>query len=474
MKIDLVRIAARAMEERGFLPWPPPSVLDEAQAAAAKDPPPDGVRDLRELPWSSIDNLESKDLDQIEVLDGDTLYVGIADVDHFVPRKSEVDGFAGHNTTSVYTGVKTFPMLPQTLSEGASSLLPDGDRLAMVMETQIHADGTLGDTKVYAAHVRNYAKLVYPQVAAWLDGQAPPPAPLDANRTLRDQVQAQDALAQKLAAARRRAGALDVDTAETRAVLDASGRVVGMEAHHQDRAGRVIEELMIASNRGVSRALDAAGIASIRRVVREPERWQKIVHYAGEHGHKLPPAPSSVELCKFIDKMRKETTPEEFAEVSLSIIKMMGRGEYVAHTPGQKDIGHFGLATMEYTHATAPNRRYCDLIVQRLLKHTARYSADELRDIAQHCTEQEANAQKVERQVRKSAAAQLLEPSIGETFEGIVTGASDKGTWVRVFHPAVEGKIVSGDSGLKIGDKVHVKLVSVNVERGYIDFACRS
>jgi exoribonuclease-2 len=471
MKIDLVRIAARAMEEKGFLPWPPPSVLDEAAAAAAKDPPPDGVRDLRELPWSSIDNLESKDLDQIEVLDGDTLYVGIADVDHFVPRKSEVDGFAGHNTTSVYTGVKTFPMLPQTLSEGASSLLPDGDRLAMIMETRIHPDGTLGDTKVYPAHVRNYAKLVYPQIAAWLDGEAPPPAPLDKNPTLRAQVQAQDALAQTLAAARRRAGALDVDTAETRAVLDASGRVVGMEAHHQDRAGRVIEELMIASNRGVSRALDAAGVASIRRVVREPERWQKIVHYAGEHGHKLPAGPSSVELCKFVDKMRKEKTAEEFAEVSLSIIKLMGRGEYVAHIPGQKEIGHFGLATMEYTHATAPNRRYCDLIVQRLLKRTARYSADELRDIAQHCTEQEANAQKVERQVRKSAAAQLLEPHVGETFEGIVTGASDKGTWLRVFHPAVEGKIVAGENGLKIGDKVRVKLVSVNVERGYIDFA---
>jgi exoribonuclease II len=472
LKIDLVRIAARAMEQRGFLPWPPPAVLDEAKAASTRGADDGSVRDLRELPWSSIDNVESRDLDQIEALDGGRLFVGIADVDHFVPRKSQTDGFAGHNTTSVYTGVKVFPMLPETLSEHASSLLPDGERLAIVMETEIHPDGTLGDTQVYRARVVNYAKLAYPHVSEWLDGKAPPPKPLDKNESLRKQVEAQDALAQKLAAARRRAGALDVDTAETRAVIDASGRVVGMEAHHQDRAGRVIEELMIASNRGVSRALDAKGVPSIRRVVREPERWERIVHYAGDRGHHLPAAPSAVELAKFVEKMRSQTTPEEFAEVSVSIIKMMGRGEYVAHIPGQKEICHFGLATMEYTHATAPNRRYCDLIVQRLLKNTARYSADELRDIATHCSEQEVAAQKVERQVRKSAAAQLLSTRIGETFEGIVTGASEKGVWVKVLHPAVEGKVVEGDSGLRVGDKVRIKLVSVDVERGYIDFAC--
>jgi len=474
----LVRVAEAAMIEKGFLPTPPAAAIAEAARAQPITAAIDGMRDLRALPWTSIDNPESQDLDQIEAaeaVDGGTrLYVGIADVDCFVAPRSAIDDFAGNNTTSVYTGVRTFPMLPERLSFHLSSLLANELRAAIVIETLVHADGSISDAVVYPALVENKAKLDYPSVSAWLDGKAPPPAALKKEPTLQAQVRLHDELARTLADSRRRDGAIDVDTGEVRPVIDANGHVTALVAHHQDRAGRVIEELMIASNRSVARALDKAGLPSIRRIVKQPERWARIVAYAAERGATLPAAPSSQALSRFIEQMRS-AHPDEFSEISLAIVKLMGRGEYVAHAPNEPDIGHFGLATMEYAHSTAPNRRYPDLVTQRILKARARgltqpYRRDELATIAQRCSQMEAMAEKVERRVQKSAAAQLIQHRVGNVFSGIITGAGDKGYFVRVFDPTAEGKVVRGERGLAVGQKVQVRLLDVNVAKGFIDF----
>ncbi|HEX4457483.1 MAG TPA: RNB domain-containing ribonuclease [Polyangia bacterium] len=476
----LAQIAETAMREKGFLPDPPEDAVAEAAHAQPVTAPAAGMRDLRDLPWTSIDNPESQDLDQIEVAEavagGTRLYVGIADVDHFVAKGSAIDRFAGNNTTSVYTGVRTFPMLPERLSFHLSSLLAGEARPAIVIETLVHDDGTIGDGKLYPALVQNKGKLDYPSVSAWLDGKAPPPGVLAHDATLRAQVQLHDKVSRVLAEARRKAGALDVDTGEVRAVLDAHGNVTGLQPQHQDRAGAIIEELMIASNRTVAHALDLDGISSIRRVVKQPERWQRIVAYANEHGVTLPPQPSSKALAGFVERMRDEhPDAEDFADISLAIVKLMGRGEYVAHAPDEPDIGHFGLATMEYAHSTAPNRRYPDLVTQRLIKaHAAGqkspYTRPELAQIAAHCSEMEAAAEKVERRVQKSAAAQLLQPQVGRAFDGIITGASDKGVFVRVLQPTAEGKVVKGGHGLAVGQRVRVRLLDVSVSKGFIDF----
>lgn len=470
----LAHIAERVMSDAQFVVHAPQAAVDQANRAPETPQAPAGSRDLRKLAWTSIDNPESRDLDQIEVVEptarGVRLFVGIADVDAFVAKGSPVDAIAAANTTSVYTGVRTFPMLPDHLSFDATSLIADADRLAIVFETEIGSDGTVLSGTSYPALVRNHAKLDYPSVSVWLDGGALPRA-LEDKPTLQAQVKAQDALAKTLGEARKRDGALDVDTEETRAVME-NGEVVGLAAQKQERAGRIIEELMIATNRAVAHALDAAKVPSIRRVVKAPERWAKIVTYALERGVKLPETPSSVALSEFVDKMRAER-PSEMGDISLSIVKLMGRGEYVAHQPGQKEIGHFGLATSEYTHSTAPNRRFCDLVIQRIVKklgHGQAYSFDELARIATHASEREAAAQKVERRVQKSAAASLLHARIGEKFEGIITGAADKGTFVRTFHPHAEGKVVKGQDGLRVGDRVTVTLKSTDVERGFLDF----
>jgi exoribonuclease-2 len=475
---QLARIAEATMREKGFLPHPPADAAAEAEAARPTDGPTDGMRDLRALPWTSIDNPESMDLDQIEVAErstgGTRLYVGIADVDHFARAGSAIDRYAGNNTTSVYTGVRTFPMLPDRLSFDLSSLLGGRPRPAIVIESLIGDDGRLREAQMYPALVENRAKLDYPSVSAWLDGKGPIPAPLADGKELRAQVELHDALSRTLATARRADGALDVDTAQIRATVDARGHVTGLQPHHQDRAGKIVEELMIASNRAVAHALDAARLPSIRRVVKEPERWARIVAYAAERGCTLPAAPSSLALARFVDRMREERAAE-FPEISLALVKMMGRGEYVAHAPDQPEIGHFGLATAEYTHATAPNRRYPDLITQRLLKglahgRVAPYRLPELQTIAERCTKMEAEAQKVERRVQKSAAAALLADRVGDSFDAIVTGASDKGTFVRLLEPAAEGKLVRGGRGVAVGDKLRVRLTDVSVERGFIDF----
>jgi exoribonuclease-2 len=470
---QLAEISERAMTEGGFIPHPPPQAEAEARAATAMQNG-DGARDLSSLPWTSIDNPESRDLDQIEAVEaadgGIKLYVGIADVEHCVPFGGANDLFAGHNTTSVYTGVRTFPMLPERYSFDLTSLLAGQRRLTVVVETLISPDGQVRSGAVYSAVTLNKAKLDYPSVSAWLDGKAPPPPGLADNLALQRQVQLQDRLAKTLGASRKRLGALDIDTKEVQVVTDAQGAVTALSPHPQTRAGDIIEELMIASNTALAKELDSRGQASIRRVVKKPERWARIVAYAAGFSVKLPEEPSALELSRFADKMRADK-PARFGEISLALVKLIGRGEYEAHRPGQDETGHFGMAAEAYTHSTAPNRRYVDLVIQRLVKKTRPYSLEELSAVATRATDQEVAAKKVERLVQKAVGAMLLKHRVGETFNGVVTGASPKGTYARILDVHVEGKIVHGEKGLDVGDTVRVKLIGVNVEKGFIDFA---
>jgi exoribonuclease-2 len=474
---QLAKIADRAMIDGGFIPHPPAKALADAQKEGPLDSA-NGAKDLSSLPWTSIDNLESRDLDQIEAVEkvdgGTKLYVGIADVEHAVPYGGAVDQFAAHNTTSVYTGVRTYPMLPERFSFDLTSLIADQKRLTVVIETFIGPDGAVKSGSVYPAITVNKAKLAYPTVSTWLDGKASAPPGLANNADLQKQIQLQDALAQSLGVGRKKLGALDIDTHEVQVLTDANGNISALSTHRQDRAGAIIEELMIASNTALALELDRRGQPSIRRVVKEPERWAKIVAYAAGFAVKLPDQPSALALSLFADKMRREKT-ERFTEISLALVKLIGRGEYEAHKPGQDEKGHFGLAAEAYAHGTAPNRRYVDLVAQRIIKKTRGYTMDELTAVAAHCTLQETAAKKVERQVRKSVGAMIMKPRVGEIFQAVVTGAdTTKGCYALIFEAHVEGKIVRGENGLKVGDAVRVKLVDVNVDRGYIDFAVAS
>jgi VacB/RNase II family 3'-5' exoribonuclease len=473
----LERVARQAMLDYGFQPDTPPAA--KAQAEAFQDGASgDGVRDLRHLPWSSIDNPESRDLDQIECLEtvdgGTKLCVGIADVAGGVAAGSPIDNYAAGNTTSVYTGVHTYAMLPARLSFDLTSLVQDEPRRAVVVEVVVDGEGQLGHAEVYPALVENHAKLNYPAVSAWLAGGLPPPA-LCQDQDLIRQVRDQDALASRLAQARKAGGALDFETGEARPVLDEQGEVIGLEAHAQDRAGAIIEEFMIAANRAVVKLLDGAGLPAIMRVVRQPREWPRIVEYAAGFGGSLPDQPDEAALSEFVDRMRRER-PREFHEISLSIIKLIGHGEYVAHKPGDKPLGHFGLALEAYGHATAPNRRYADLATQRLLAPLlsdakAAYEMEDVEAIAQACTLMEKQADKVERRVRKSIAAALLSHRVGQTFQGVVTKASPGGAFVRIFHPPAEGMVVRGGTMLRVGDKLPLRLLHVDVEQSLIDFA---
>jgi ribonuclease R len=469
---QLAQIAERSMTDGGFIPHPPPQALAEAQASTALQNG-DGAKDLSALPWTSIDNVESRDLDQIEAVEavdgGTKLYVGIADVEHCVPFGKANDQFAGHNTTSVYTGVRTFPMLPERFSFDLTSLVAGQKRLTVVIETLVGNDGLVKSGSVYTALTVNKAKLAYPSVSDWLDGKTPPPPGLE-DPALQKQIRLQDALAKSLNAGRKRLGALDIDTHEVEVVTDANGAVSHLSAHPQTRAGDIIEELMITSNTTLAKELDKRGQPSIRRVVKEPERWAKIVAYAAGFSVPLPQEASALALSQFADKMAREK-PDRFAEISLALVKLIGRGEYEAHAPGEDETGHFAMAAGAYTHSTAPNRRYVDLVTQRLVKKTRLYSLEELAAVARRCTDQEVAAKKVERMVAKAVGAMLLKHRVGETFDGVVTGANPKGTWARIFDVPVEGKIVSGEKGLDVGDKVRVKLIEANPQRGFIDFA---
>jgi ribonuclease R len=473
-------IAERAMIERGLLPDFSAQALAELnriQSPARRNGEP--IRDLTELLWASIDNDDSRDLDQLtaaEAMPGNTIKVrvAVANVDALVKDGSAIDDHARHNTTTVYTPAKIFSMLPEKLSTNLTSLNFNQDRLSIVVEFVIGADGSLQKSDIYQALVRNHAKLTYQGVAAWLEGKDPVPESVAVVNGLAESLRLQDKAAQKLKNLRHVHGALSLETIEARPVFDGD-EIRDLEVEQKNRAKEIIEDFMIAANGVTARYLSARKFASLRRVVRTPKRWKRMVEIAGEHGFRLPGSPDSRALEAFLTR-EKAADPLRFPDLSLAMIKLMGAGEYIAELPGQTPDGHFGLAVRDYTHSTAPNRRYSDLITQRLLKAAIErkpspYRMVDLESLAAHCTAEEDAANKVERQVIKSAAALLLEGRIGEQFDALVTGASEKGTWVRLISLPIEGRLMHGFEGLDVGDRMHVRLDSVDVERGYINFS---
>jgi VacB/RNase II family 3'-5' exoribonuclease len=475
----LQNIAHRVMIERGLVPdFSAAAMTELGQMQHPASTGSGSFRDLRGLLWASIDNDDSRDLDQLsvaEALPGGQvkILVAVADVDSLVKDGSAIDAHARQNTTSVYTAAEIFPMLPERLSTDLTSLNLDEERLSMVVEMTFNADGTLQDSDVFRARVINRAKLAYNSVAAWLEGSGPMPQALAAVDGLAENIRLQDRTAQKMKSLRHAHGALSLETIEARPVFDGD-QLRSLEVDEKNRAKEIIEDFMIAANGVVARCLSARKFPSIRRVVRVPKRWDRIVEIASEHKFDLPPEPDARALEGFLVQV-KNVDPLRFPDLSLSVIKLLGAGEYIAEPSEGNVPGHFGLAVKDYAHSTAPNRRYPDLLTQRLLKAALQsqpvpYRMDELNLLAIHCTAAEDAANKVERQVGKSAAALLLEDRIGEHFEGVVTGASQKGTWVRLLTIPVEGKVVSGYEGMDVGHRVHVKLSSVDVQRGFIDF----
>jgi VacB/RNase II family 3'-5' exoribonuclease len=481
----LQSIARRAMLERGLLPDFSTEALAELARlqirAGTADGPDDGrrgIRDMRNLLWASIDNEESRDLDQLTVAEAMStdkvkILVAIADVDSFVKKGSAIDEHAGHNTTSVYTAAEIFPMLPEKVSTDLTSLNFNEDRVSIVIEMVVGDDGSLEGSNIYRALVHNHAKLAYNSIAAWLDGTETVPEAVSSVAGLDENLRLQDKAAQNMKKLRHVHGALILETIEAKPLFDGD-QIRALEIEEKNRAKEIIEDFMIAANGVTARYLSANKFPSIRRVVIIPKRWDRIVEIAAEHKFRLPEMPDSKALEEFLVS-EKAAHPIRFPDLSLAVVKLLGSGEYIAEIPEGDAPGHFGLAVKDYGHSTAPNRRYPDLLTQRLLKAALEerptpYSKDELDVLAVHCTEAEDAATKVERQVEKSAAALLLESRIGERFDSIVTGASEKGTWVRLLNIPVEGKLVDGFEGLDVGERVWVQLIDTNVEQGYIDF----
>jgi VacB/RNase II family 3'-5' exoribonuclease len=481
----LQSIAHRAMLERGLLPDFSTEALAElaklqspAVTANGKAESSPEIRDMRNLLWASIDNDDSRDLDQLTVAEAKSqdklkILIAIADVDSFVKNGSAIDEHARHNTTSVYTAAEIFPMLPEKVSTDLTSLNFNQDRLSIVIEIIVSADGSLQESHIFRAWVHNHAKLAYNSVAAWLENKGAIPPAIVAVEGLAENLRLQDRAAQSMKNLRHIHGALSLETIRAKPVFDGD-QIRTLEIEEKNRAKEIIEDFMIAANGVTARFLSTSDFPSIRRVVRIPKRWDRIVEIAAEHKFRLPEEPDSKALEEFLVS-EKAAHPIRFPDLSLAVIKLLGSGEYIAEPPEGEAPGHFGLAVKDYGHSTAPNRRYPDLLTQRLLKAAmegkpAPYNKEDLDVLAAHCTEAEDAATKVERQVEKSAAALLLESRIGERFDSIVTGASEKGTWVRLLNIPVEGKLVEGFEGLDVGQQVRVQLIDTNVEQGYIDF----
>ncbi len=475
----LSRIARRAMTEHGLLADFSPLVLAELSSLE-----PSGalggsdVRDQRNLLWCSIDDDDSRDLDQLSAAEsipggGVRLFIAIADVDAFVKPDSQINAHALHNTCTVYTAAEIFFMLPQKLSTGLTSLNFNEDRFALVMELTLDADGTLASSTIYRSLVRNKARLNYDDVALWLEGATGVLPEIAAVKGLETSLLLQDSISVALKKKRSERGALDFDSRELHARFSGVN-VSSLEAGRRNRARDMIENMMVAANGVVARFLSEKGFPTLRRVVKNPKRWNRIVAIAAEHGAVLPPDPDPKALSLFLNASRAKD-PENFAELSLAVLKLLGAGEYVAQFPGDAPEGHFGLAVKDYSHSTAPNRRYPDLVTHRLLKAAlagvpSPYGREELTMVAERCTMQADTVNKVERRVGKSASALLLESRIGQEFEAMITGAAFKGTWLRLLDPPVEGRLVKGEKGLDVGDRLRARLVSVDPENGYIDF----
>jgi VacB/RNase II family 3'-5' exoribonuclease len=479
--IDLDVIAKQAMRDRDLLPDYSKEVLNEVSQLQNPSIPflSMQARDLRNLLWFSVDNDESKDLDQLTYAENvnegrHRILIAVANVSYLVKQNTAIDTHALHNTTSVYTPTEIFPMLPSKLSTDLTSLNPDQDRLALVFEGVISKDGALEEYSIYLAYVHNYAKLAYNNLSAWLDGTVSPPAPIENIPGLAEQIRLQDSIAYKLHIFREAQGTLNLETIEPRAILS-DGIVVDIKPVAITRTRKLIENFMIVANTISGKYSAKHAIPHLRRVVIIPKRWDKIVAIAEERGYNLPQEPNALALEKFLMK-QKEANPSTYPDLSLTIIKLLGKGEYRVAFPGKPPPGHFGLALRDYTHSTAPNRRYPDLITQRILianltGQPLPYGNEELISLADHCTQKEDDAEKVERRMRKSAAALVLSPMIGKQFEAIVTGASEKGTWVRLLNPPAEGKLVKGNANVDVGDHIKVKLIYTDVWNGYIDFA---
>jgi exoribonuclease-2 len=475
---DLRDVARRVMIEDGFDPDPDPAVSSELKTLGQQPDTGASLRDLRGLLWSSIDNDDTRDLDQIEFAEtlGDgkwRLYIGIADVDSDAPKGSAIDAHAGAQTTTVYTGAMIFPMIPPELSTGATSLFEGAERKSVVVEMVVGADGTVQSADIYRATVTNKAQLAYPAVGNWLDNGVGIPPKVTATASLESQLRLQAQIAGALRKTRLDNGALEIETVEARAVAD-NGKVTAIEKTQKNTATDMIEDFMIAANGSVARFLESRHVSSIRRIVRSPERWQRIVDLAKEFGKTLPAEPDPVALHDFMLE-RRSADPERFPDLSLAVVKLMGPGEYILDEPGVEEPGHFGLAVQDYTHSTAPNRRYADLVTQRIVKAVLAdapppYSDDELSQIARNCTLKEDAARKVERQVRKIAAAILFSDRVGQRFKAIVTGNKSSGTYVRVIDPPVEGRLMRGEKGVDVGDEIEVQLLSTNPQKGFIDF----
>ena len=482
---DLSERAHRALLENGFAPDMPPDVdaqtrhlEQQAHSHKGNGTLPGDVRDLRDMLWSSIDNDDSRDLDQIEValrLPDDTLrvLVGIADVDALVVSGTPIDAHARYNTTTVYTGAATFPMLPRALSEDLTSLAQDEDRRVLVVDMTLDNEGNVSQCDIYAALARNRARLTYEAVGAWLEGHAPVPQDVARVAGLEAQIRLQHQAAHQILARRLEQGALEFETVEARPILE-NGRVTRLAVPHKNEARLIIENLMIAANTALATRMAQSGQPTLQRVVRAPARWNRIVQIALALGETLPTAPDALALSAFLAR-RKQADPAHFPDLSLSVVKLLGPGEYAVVDDPADPQGHFGLAAYRYTHSTAPNRRYADLVVQRLFKAVASglpapYPTPQLEQIAAHCTERETAARKVERQMRKTIAAVLLSGHIGQVYDALVTGAASKGTFVRVLDPPVEGRVTRGEAGLDVGDKLRVRLLSADPERGFIDF----
>ena len=476
---DLALAARQEMTDHGFNPDFPPAV--EKQVAALGDDPlpaPDGnVRDLRSLSWSSIDNDTSRDLDQIEVAEradsGIRIRIGIADVDGDVSIGTPIDQHASSETTSVYTGVRTFSMLPERLSTDLTSLNENADRAAVVVELVVSGDGSISAPAIYRALVRNRAQLTYSGVGPWLEGKGAAPAKVAASSDLQAQLKLQDEAAQALRQARHRSGALNFDRTEPEVVMS-NGKVAGITARQKNRAGKLIEDFMIAANAVMARTLQSAGVSLIRRVVKTPERWDRIVELAKRYGETLPAEPEARALNAFLEKQQAKDAVH-YADLSLAVIKLMGPGEYVLVGRGESGEGHFGLAVHDYTHSTAPNRRFADLVTQRVIKAVmgraaAPYADGDLAAIARNCTLKEDAARAVERAMQKRVAAAALHDRIGSTFPAVVTGVTPKGTFVRILNPPVEGLLARGAQGVDVGDQIKVTLLDTDPKRGYIDF----
>ena len=477
--VDLKGIARRAMLEHGLEPDLPPAAAAQLSAIAGPAAAQGAqIRDQRNLLWCSIDNDDSRDLDQLSVAEplaggAVRILVAIADVDATIAAGSPLDAHAAVNTTSVYTAAQIFPMFPERLSTYLTSLAASAERLSVVIDMTIATDGSMTAADIYRAVVVNRAKLAYNSVAAWLDGRASPPPAVAAVAGMDQQLRIQDGVAQNLKRVRRAQGSLTLTTLEAQAVYQGDA-LIDLKPDENNRGKELIEYFMIAANGVVARFLESHGSSSLRRVLRPPKRWDRIVALARGCGETLPATPDPRALSDFLVK-RQQAAPAQFPDLSLAVVKLLGAGEYVLKRHGQPSEGHFGLAVEDYTHATAPNRRFPDVITQRLLKAAlngvaAAYTDEELSALAAHCTEQEGNAARVERQVRKSAAALLLQARIGEQFDAMVTGVSDKGTWVRITQPLAEGRLVRDFEGLDVGDTVRVQLLHTDVQRGFIDF----